>query len=185
MAGRKEVLVHKLIHLIAMLGVIFSLGCRANPIAANEPFEPISHSDATPVSGTLPDSSSEEIATPDRIEDARTKLPERIPPTKKTTPITGETPKGLLDSIVKDLAERTGATFENITVIQDQAIVWNDGSLGCAQPGEFYTQVTVNGYWVILEIDGKQYDYRATDRGYYILCDGRLHPYPPTGTPSS
>ena len=101
-------------------------------------------------------------------------MPERIPPTKKTTPITGEAPRGLLDSIVKDLAERTGATFENITVIQDQAIVWNDGSLGCAQPGEFYTQVTVNGYWVILEIDRKQYDYRATDRGYYFLCEGRL-----------
>jgi hypothetical protein len=118
------------------------------------------------------------------MDPTMTKMPERIPPTEVTTPVTGEVPGEILDLIKKDLSERTGAPPEGIVVIQDQEIVWNDGSLGCPQPGEFYTQALVNGYWVILEFEGQKYDYRASDKGYFFLCEG-FHPNLPSGTPSS
>ena len=132
-----------------------------------------------------PKTASPESATPDRINVLTTKLPERVPPSQVVTPITGEVPAELLDSIFKDLSERVGTAFEHISVIQAQEIVWNDGSLGCPQPGMFYTQVLVNGYWVILEIDGKKFDYRATDKGYFFLCEDGISPFSRPSTPSS
>jgi hypothetical protein len=174
-----------LISLIIMLGVTLSTGCQPNPMDAGTSLEVIASPTALPLSTPLPDPPTPEIATPDRMNATMTKNPERIPPTEIITPVVGEVPADLLDSILKDLAGRIGAAVEKITIIQAQAIVWNDGSLGCAQPGEFYTQAFVNGYWVILEVDGKQYDYRATDRGYFSLCEGKFHPNPPSGTPGS
>ena len=113
------------------------------------------------------------------------KLPERVPPTRAITPVTGEVPTALLDSIRKDLAERSGATVEHMVVIQAQSTVWNDGSMGCPQPGVLYTQALVNGYWVILEAEGKQYDYRAGDSGTFILCESGSIPGVSPGTPAS
>ena len=69
---------------------------------------------------------------------------------------------------------RTGADREAINVLRDEAVVWRDGSLGCPKPGMMYTQALVEGYWVVLEHDGKTYDYRAGNRGYFVLCDQPL-----------
>jgi hypothetical protein len=114
-----------------------------------------------------------------------TKLPERVPPTAATTPVTGEVPAQLLDAILKDLAGRSDATADSIAVTQAQAVIWNDGSLGCATPGEVYTQAIVKGYWVILEVAGRKYDYRVAESGYFFLCERGFRPSPPAGTPSS
>jgi hypothetical protein len=84
-----------------------------------------------------------------------------------------------------DLVERTGAAMEKISVIQAQAIVWNDGSLGCPQPGVMYTQALVNGYQVILEVGDQKYDYHAAETGYYLLCERGFPPIFPAGTPNS
>ena len=60
---------------------------------------------------------------------------------------------------------------------------WNDGSLGCPQPGQLYTQALVPGYQVILDANGKQMDYRATESGDVKLCENpegrRLRPGAP------
>ncbi|RIK29160.1 MAG: hypothetical protein DCC56_13735 [Anaerolineae bacterium] len=90
----------------------------------------------------------------------------------------------MLETIVNDLAKRTGAPPNQIVVIQDQDVVWNDGSLGCPKRGEFYTQALVNGYWVILEVDGARYDYRVAATGYFFICEGGLPPGVPN-TPNS
>ena len=132
-----------------------------------------------------PTSGLQEIATPDRSDKIMTKMPELVPPTEVLSLITGEVPAELLDTILKDLSERLHVNRENIIVLQDQAVVWNDGSLGCPQPGVFYTQAQVNGYWVILEAEGKRYDYHATDTGYFFLCDNGSLPVPSQGTPGS
>ena len=136
---------------------------------------------STPPPGTT----SPEFATPNRIDASTTIMPERVPPIQVITPITGEVRAELLDSILKDLSERTGTTSEQFSVIQVQETVWNDGSLGCPQPGIFYTQALVNGYWVIFEIDGKKFDYRVTDKGYFFLCEDGIFPISPPDTPRS
>jgi hypothetical protein len=41
----------------------------------------------------------------------------------------------------------------------------------------------INGYWVVLEVDGIEYDYRANDAGYFSLCEGKgVPPMPPRDT---
>jgi hypothetical protein len=160
-----------------LVGFLFVVGCQADTLNVAVPSEP--------VSSPIPDTSDQEIATPDRMDPTMTKMPERIPPTEAITPVTGEVPAELLDSIVKDLSERIGAPRERIAVVHDQQIVWNDGSLGCAMPGEFYTQALVDGYWVMLELDGIKYDYRAAATGYFFLCERGIPPASPPATPSS
>jgi len=114
-----------------------------------------------------------------------TKMPERVPLTEAITPVTGEAPNDILDSILKDLAGKTGVPISDATIVQSQAVVWNDGSLGCPQPGVLYTQALVNGYWIILEVAGQRFDYRAANTGYFFLCENGLSPIYTPGTPDS
>jgi hypothetical protein len=87
--------------------------------------------------------------------------------------VDGEVPKELLDEILADLATRLQVDPAAITVLRAQEVVWNDGSLGCPKPGAFYTQALVTGYHVILQVEAQDYDYRASERGYFFLCEGR------------
>jgi hypothetical protein len=117
------------------------------------------------------------------------RLPERVPadPDALASPVMGETPGELLELLKSDLVSRTGASSGEIIVLRDQAMVFNDGSLGCPQPGMFYTQATVAGYWVVLELGQVVYDYRATENGSFILCEGGGLPsiQPPGSDPST
>jgi hypothetical protein len=103
----------------------------------------------------------------------------RVEPTPGA-PITGELPASLLTQIFQDLSERLKIEIEQIEISKAEQVVWNDGSLGCPQPGEFYTQALVNGYWLILKVDNGVYDYRASDRGNFFLCKPPSLPVPHT-----
>ena len=129
---------------------------------------------------------TETIATPDRMETPMKKTPERVPPTQAITPITGEVPTELLDAMLQELAGKIDVAVEQIVVTRAQAVVWNDGSLGCPQPGMMYTQALVDGYWVELEAEGQTFDYRVAQTGYFFLCEsGSLPLMPPAGRPDS
>jgi len=109
------------------------------------------------------------------------KLPEPVP-VEPGEPVTGEADGDLVTSIIADAVARTGAVEGDVTVIRSESVIWNDGSLGCPLPGESYTMALVNGYWVVLEIGGVEYDYRGNDRGYFRLCEGGgAAPSNPTG----
>lgn len=118
---------------------------------------------------------------PDRIYPTLPEGIERIEDTPDT-PITGEVPADLLANILADLTGRLGIAEGQIEVVRAEAVIWPDGSLGCAQPGETYTQDLVNGYWVVLQVDDTTYDYRVTTQGYFTLCEAPL-PLSPPGTP--
>lgn len=85
----------------------------------------------------------------------------------------GEVPAKLLDEIIADLAGNKGVDLQSIQVIRAEAVVWNDGSLGCPKPGEFYIQMLLDGYWVVLQVEGVYYDYRVSDDGYFFICEGK------------
>ena len=91
--------------------------------------------------------------------------------TVEVTPVLGEVPDELLGAIIADLAGQLAIDPGAIDVIQAEAVVWNDGSLGCPQPGNFYTQALVPGYTVVLQVDSQAYDYHAGESGHYILCE--------------
>ena len=88
----------------------------------------------------------------------------------ETAPITGEVPDDVLDKVMSDLEQRTGAARSEFDVKRAEAVQWNDGSLGCGEPGQVYTQAIVPGFWIVIEHQGQAYDYRASERGFFKLC---------------
>lgn len=97
------------------------------------------------------------------------------PPLKTTTPgaiaPTGtpvEVPQARWDAIVADLEQR-GVTATPELVSSD-AVTFNDGSLGCASPGQSYTQAQVDGMRVVVSADGRTYDYRFGMGDAPTLC---------------
>ena len=110
---------------------------------------------------------------PDRSE---LRLVETPPPGLESVEITppeptlGEVPAKILAALIADALEHSGAQQDDIQMLRAEAVVWNDGALGCPQPGEMYIQVLINGYWVVLEVEGDEYDYRVSDKGSFKLC---------------
>ena len=104
---------------------------------------------------------------------------EIVPP--GSDPLTGEVPQDLLDAVLDDLADQLDAGREAIAVEQAGAVVWRDGSLGCPQPDMMYTQALVPGYRIVLRVSEETFDYHASERGYFVLCEGGLaqEPLPP------
>ncbi len=97
-----------------------------------------------------------------------------VPPSDE--PVTGEVPAEIMADLVADAAERTGADAEAFEVVQAMAITWNDGSLGCPEPGMAYTMALVEGYHVILESADEELDYRVTADGGFRLCETGVRP---------
>ncbi|MGZ8474875.1 MAG: hypothetical protein ACXWWQ_01430 [Candidatus Limnocylindria bacterium] len=91
--------------------------------------------------------------------------------------MTGEVPSDLLDEILADAAQRLGASTDDLAVTRAEAVVWNDGSLGCPVPDEMYTQALEPGYHVVIEAGAEELDYRATERGFFKLCESAGPPF--------
>ena len=86
-------------------------------------------------------------------------------------PIVGEVPAELLDDIITDLAERLEISADEISNIQARAVEWNDGSLGCPQPGLMYIQVITPGFRVVLLAKDQMFDYHTDTNSQFILCN--------------
>ena len=67
----------------------------------------------------------------------------------------------ILDPILKEAAALAKVAREQLVIVRAEPVVWNDGSLGCPEPGMEYTQALVNGYWVVIEAAGQTYDFRV------------------------
>jgi hypothetical protein len=99
--------------------------------------------------------------------------PERVPAPAGER-VTGEVPHQLMEAILSDAAARSGTLREAFALVRAEAVRWGDGSLGCPEPGVMYTQAVIEGYWVVLDGEGKEFDYRATGTGSFILCEQSL-----------
>ena len=93
-----------------------------------------------------------------------------------TAGVLGEMPAEQLEAIRTDAAGRTGVGVAEIETVRAQAMTWPDGSLGCPEPGQTYTQALVDGYHVVLDAAGESLDYRATAGGGFYLCDDSRRP---------
>ena len=89
----------------------------------------------------------------------------------------GQLPQGILDPILKEAARLANVDRDQLVIVRAESVVWNDGSLGCPEPGVMYTQALVNGYWIVIEAAGKQYDFRVGSGGSFRFCPpGQGHP---------
>jgi len=83
-------------------------------------------------------------------------------------------PGDLLNRIFADASERTGVLPDALVVTRAEAVTWNDGSLGCPEPGMFYTMALVDGYQIVVDAAGKTLDYRVQSNGLFRLCERTL-----------
>lgn len=100
-------------------------------------------------------------------------LPDRALGTPARTVSPGQAPSSLTQLAIDDLASRLGADAAKIEVIAAEAVTWSDGGLGCPEPGVAYIQVMVEGYRMVLEHEGRAYDYRSDGRRVR-LCESPL-----------
>ena len=139
-------------------------------------------------SDSSPDDAPERTATttvnsrePDRTLPPN-RRPEPVPSSSEPPTVTGGVPEGLLDEIIADASERLDVAVAEIVVVRAEAVTWPDGSLGCPEPGIVYTQALVAGYWVVIELDEQQLDYRVGRQGSFRLCENTTTVPPGAGS---
>jgi hypothetical protein len=86
-------------------------------------------------------------------------------------------PEAMVAALVAEVADLSGLGEDQVTVIRAQRVMWSDASLGCPSGGVSYIQVLTPGYWVVLEAEGIEYDFRSADDGEFRRCDGGAPPY--------
>ena len=89
-------------------------------------------------------------------------------------------PDGLTEAELVSLVElasaETGVQAGEIQVVTAEAVTWSDGSLGCPEEGQAYTQALVPGYRVVLDVAGDEVAYHASEAGDFRAC---ANPMPP------
>lgn len=78
-----------------------------------------------------------------------------------------------------DLAGRLGVAAELVEVVTAEEVTWPDGSLGCPREGMFYTQATVSGSRIVLQVDGVRYAYHSAAGRAPFLCEDPTPPVAP------
>lgn len=76
-----------------------------------------------------------------------------------------------VQAAVAAYAAELGAPPEAIEVLSVEPVTWNDGSLGCPQPGQMYIQVIIPGYRVTLGHAGQQATYHTDENTTVVRCD--------------
>jgi hypothetical protein len=113
-------------------------------------------------------------------EDARPRglaPPARIPDAVKDSaqpvgaPVTtASMPRTVRRAVVADAARRFNVAENAVVLVDAEQVTWNDGSLGCAEPGRAYTQALVAGYRVTAKTQAGQMVYHTDDRGSVMTC---------------
>jgi hypothetical protein len=101
-------------------------------------------------------------------------------PGPTSSPGTLEDPP-LVGQARQDLAGRLGVPIEDIELVQFEAVVWPDSSLGCPEPGMVYAQVLTQGFLIILMAGDEEYEYHASKSTEVVYCENPSPPVP--GTP--
>jgi hypothetical protein len=131
-------------------------------------------------------------------DDGASTPPTTVPPTSPTSPATvpptdvlrtdptpaGSIPAALppggtdLERAIADVVRRTGADPTEVIVVADEAVTWRDAGIGCPQKGMQYLQVLTDGTRIVLELDGRRFNYHAGGRRDLFYC---ATPQPPVG----
>ena len=101
--------------------------------------------------------------------------------TPQMSRVESQMPEAILGPILDEAAKLANVPRQQLVIVRAEAVVWNDGSLGCPEPGMEYTQALVNGYWVLIKAAEQTYDFRVGGGGSFRFCpEGRGHPPRPS-----
>ena len=67
------------------------------------------------------------------------------------------------------LSEITGLPADEMTIVSTEAVTWPDGCLGVQRAGVVCTQELVEGFRIVLEADGKKYEFHANEDGSAVV----------------
>lgn len=68
----------------------------------------------------------------------------------------------LIEAAVADLRTVARSAGTEVEVLSVEAVEWPDGCLGCPQEGEMCVMAITPGYRILLELDGRTYEYRTS-----------------------
>jgi hypothetical protein len=82
-------------------------------------------------------------------------------------------PAAIIDATQADLVKRLGegARGAKPELVVRESVVWADGSLGCAQPGQKYSMAPVPGWRLVWRAAGRDWAYHASGRGGFVYCE--------------
>jgi hypothetical protein len=111
--------------------------------------------------------------------------PARIPPSAEAvSPLPAGTPVGIANvprdvrrAVAADAAKRFGVGESEVVLTRAEQVTWNDGSLGCAEPGRMYTQSLIPGYLIVAKTSAGELAYHTDSRGFVVSC-GASRPVP-------
>jgi hypothetical protein len=72
---------------------------------------------------------------------------------------------------IADLARQTGLDPSDIEVVSHEDVTWLDGSLGCPDPGRYYTEALVEGYRIVLRANGAAVSFHGANGQRPFRCD--------------
>lgn len=93
----------------------------------------------------------------------------------------------LVEPALLDLARRLKVPEDQIEVLEVEEVTWPDGSLGCPQPDQMYTQALVEGQRIVLGHGERVFLYHSGGDVEPFLCesdeiDGGYGFIPPPGS---
>lgn len=173
---------HTMPRALVVVGIALVLTACGEPIDIAAPSDVTTSTTAATDSESSPDTTVSELPTetsePDDTSDttAGDTVPTTIPTTTTTKgePVsTGEVPAAFVNAVLDHTAELTGVTMGELDVVVASAHEWPDGSLGCPEPDQVYTQAVTPGHQVVVAHGTDRYDYRINESGFFRLCEGQ------------
>src|SRR4249920_1962462 len=87
---------------------------------------------------------------PARAVAAPVRIPYPAAPLPAGEPVnTAQVPREVRLAVVSDAARRFKVVESAVVLAGAEQITWNDGALGCPQPGQNYIQALVPGYRIV------------------------------------
>jgi hypothetical protein len=106
------------------------------------------------------------VAPPTRIPDV-VQAP-TVPPGDAVT--LAELPRELRRIVVADAAKRFDVQESAVVLARAERVTWNDGALGCPQPGVGYLQALVPGYRVVARTGDRELIYHTDESRQALAC---------------
>ena len=109
--------------------------------------------------------------------------PTRIPYVQPAGPLgvpvnTAQIPREVRRAVVADAAKRFGVSANSVVLTSAEQVTWSDGSLGCPEPGQMYTQALVPGFRLVATSSAGALEYHSDGQGRVVTCIANAAPGP-------
>jgi len=119
---------------------------------------------------------AEESTRPPRQMEPPTRIPDPVVAQKPGERVDIATvPRAVRRAVVEDAARRFSVSENEVVLVNAERVTWSDGSMGCPDPGQMYTQMLVPGFRIAAKTGAGQMLYHTDSRGTVVTCaDSRI-----------